>query len=358
VGHRGEPLQGGTLDVDEPSTLPADLGGCGNLVGSYDDTASLIVFYLRELDLLMRSTFSATCSRTLHTSLALLLVLGPAGAACAQDGGWRSFVSVSPVFEEADLDGGGDFNLGGVIARAGTSVGFGDGNRAGITVNYDYFDYSFDDPTTFGGVAPWSIVQRYGVSAPLSFALRDGWTVGVAPSVDWFRENGAKTSESLVWGATISAVKRFADGNVLGLGVGAFDGLEETALFAFPVVDWRFSPHWRLINPLAAGPTGPAGLELDYLFDGGWTLGAGVAWRKARYRLREEGPAPNGVGEVSGAPIYLRLSRDFERVYTLNFYGGVVAGGELRVEDAGGNLLRTDDFDLSPILGFNITARF
>lgn len=306
----------------------------------------------------MHSTFSATCKRTLHTFLALPLVLGPAGAACAQDGGWRSFVSVSPVFEEANLDGGGDFSLGAAIVRLGTSTGFGDGNRAGITVNYDYYDYSFDNPTSFGGVAPWSILQRYGFSAPLSFALRDGWSVGIAPSVDWFRENGAKTSESLVWGATISAVKRFADGNVLGLGVAAFDGLEETALFPFPVVDWRIAPRWRLINPLAAGPTGPAGLELDYLFDSGWTLGAGAAWRKVRYRLSEEGPAPNGVGEISGAPIFLRASREFERMYTLNVYAGVVAAGELRVEDAGGNLLRTDDFDMSPILGFNITARF
>lgn len=306
----------------------------------------------------MTSPYSSTCMRTLHVFLTLLLVLGLAGAARAQDAGWRSFVSVSPVFEDANLDRGGDFSLGGVIMRAGTSTGFGDGNRAGMTLNYDYYDYSFDNPTAFGGVAPWTIVQRYGFSAPLSFALRDGWSVGIAPSMDWFRENGAKTSDSLVWGATLSAVKRFADGNVLGLGVAAFNGLEKTAFYPFPVVDWRITPRWRLINPLATGPTGPAGLELDYLFDSGWTLGAGATWRKARYRLSEQGPVPNGIGEISGAPIFLRVTREFERTYTLNFYAGVVAGGELRVEDAGGNLLRTDDFDLSPILGVNITARF
>ena len=37
----------------------------------------------------------------------LLLVLGLSGVARAQDSDWRSFVSVSPVFEEADLDAGG-----------------------------------------------------------------------------------------------------------------------------------------------------------------------------------------------------------------------------------------------------------
>lgn len=42
-GIAGELLYGGTLDVTKPSTLPPALGGRGNLVGSYDNTASVIV---------------------------------------------------------------------------------------------------------------------------------------------------------------------------------------------------------------------------------------------------------------------------------------------------------------------------
>jgi hypothetical protein len=290
--------------------------------------------------------------------LAVLFGAGFAAAAHAQDAGRQSFISVSPVFEEGDLDSGGSFDVGGAIVRAGTSTGFGDGHRAGITLNYDYFDYSFDNPTAFNGVAPWNILQRYGFSIPLSFALRDGWSVGVVPSFDWFKENGASTSDALAWGATFSAVKRFAGGNVLGLGVAAFDRIEETSIFPFPIVNWRFNERWRLINPLAAGPTGPAGLELDYLLDNGWELGVGAAWRRARYRLSEGGPVANGVGQISGLPVYLRASREFAKTYTFSLYGGVVAGGELRVEDSSGNLVREEDFDISPIVGFNVTARF
>jgi hypothetical protein len=192
----------------------------------------------------------------------------------------------------------------------------------------------------------------------MSFALQDGWSLGVAPSMDWFRENGASTSDALVWGATLTGVKLFDDGNLLGLGLAAFSGIEENTFFPFPIVKWRFSPRWQLINPLAAGPTGPAGLELDYLTDAGWSVGVGVAWRKTRFRLSESGPVANGVGQVSGAPIFLRAARDFEGGLTLNLYAGVVVGGELRVEDASGNLLRKDDFDPSPIVGANLTLRF
>jgi long-chain fatty acid transport protein len=41
-GVAGELLYGGTLDVDQRSTLPPALGGRGNLVGSFDNTASII----------------------------------------------------------------------------------------------------------------------------------------------------------------------------------------------------------------------------------------------------------------------------------------------------------------------------
>ncbi|MCZ7566186.1 MAG: hypothetical protein M5U08_22330 [Burkholderiales bacterium] len=298
--------------------------------------------------------------RARRAMVAVLTAAGVTGAAQAQapDPGWRSFVSVSPVFEEADLDRGGDFSVGGAILRAGASRGFGADHRAGVTLNYDYFDYSFGNPAAFGGVAPWDKLQRYGISLPSTFALRDGWRLGITPSFDRFEERGAKSSDALAWGGTFAAVKRFADGNVVGLGLAAFNRIEETSVAPFLVVDWRFGRSSRLINPLAAGPTGPAGLQLDYLFDNGWTVGVGAAWRRIRYRLSEGGPVPNGVGEISGAPVFLRASREFVGIYTLNLYAGAVAAGALRVEDPRGNLLREDEFDLAPFAGVNVTVRF
>lgn len=107
------------------------------------------------------------------------------------------------------------------------------GHRAGLTLNYDYFDYSFDNPAAFG-TAPWKMVQRYGFSAPMTFALQDDWSLGVAPSMDWFRENGASNSEALVWGATLSATKRFDNGNFLGSGWLRSPGSRRTDSFRSP----------------------------------------------------------------------------------------------------------------------------
>ena len=285
--------------------------------------------------------------------------LAAASVGHAQEWSWSPFVSITPVYEgDADLDRGGDFNAGGVLLRAGATRDLGSGNRAGVTFNYDYFDFSFSNPVSFGGVAPWNIVQRYGVTVPLSFALRDGWSLGIAPSVDWFKENGADTGESLTWGATLSATRVFEGGNRLGIGVAAFKQIEENVVFPVLIVNWRLSERWRLVNPLTSGPTGGAGLELDYQFDSGWTAGVGLAYRILRFRLSEKGPVPNGVGEERGVPVFVRVTHDFSKQMSLNLYAGVVAGGRLRVEDPSGNVLREDDFDPAPLFALTLVGRF
>jgi hypothetical protein len=301
--------------------------------------------------------FNAFRTSALSALGALLFVTG--GANAAEPGSWQSFISLTPVYQgDGDLDKGGDFNLSGALVRAGTSYDLGGGSRAGVTLNYDYYDFSFSNNTAFGTNGPWGTVQRYGVTAPMSFAVGDGWSVGFAPSVDWFRENGADTGDSLVWGATLSGAKRFADGNRLGFGFGAFAQIEKNTFFPFLIVDWRLGERWRLINPLPTGPTGPAGLELDYDFGGGWTAGIGASYRVLRFRLSESGPVNNGVGEERGVPVFLRVTRNFSSQLAMHLYGGVVAGGKLTVENSSGDKLREEDFDPAPLVGLTVVGRF
>ncbi|MGH8620264.1 MAG: DUF6268 family outer membrane beta-barrel protein [Burkholderiales bacterium] len=298
---------------------------------------------------------------SLHGLPALILAatIASAGAAHAQSGGWNPFVSVTPVYQgKAGLDGGGDYSAGTLSVRAGVSRDLAGGHRAGVTLNYEVTDYSFSSPASFGGAAPWGTVQRYGIATPLIYSVNNDWSVGFSPSADWLRENGADSGDSLSWGAIVSANRRFADGNRIGFGLGVYDRIEKTLVFPLLLVDWRFNDRWRLVNPLPAGPTGPAGLELDYRFDRDWTLGLGAAWRSVRFRLSDTGPTPGGVGGERGAPVFLRATRSFGDGVALHLYGGVVLAGQLRVEDGSGNILRKVDFDPAPLVGATLSARF
>jgi hypothetical protein len=272
--------------------------------------------------------------------------------------GVTPFVSVTPLWQgRAGLDGGGNFSAWGAYLRAGATTTFGDRNIGGAVLNYDYSDYSFSGSNAFGG-APWSVVQRVGASFPLVFRGGDGWAFGVTPSVDWFRENGANWGDSLTYGAIVTAAKSFAPDKRIGLGVAGFYRLEDTTFFPLLVVDWRFAERWRLLNPLPAGPTGPAGLELDYKLTEDWALGFGAAWRSVRFRLSESGPTPNGVGEERGVPLFLRASRNFGPQSSLYLYAGAIVGGKLRVEDSSGNELREVSFNPQPLLGATFAYRF
>ncbi len=292
----------------------------------------------------------------LLVGLATALMAAPAAQA-QQD--WHPFASITPVYVGgADIDGGGDYSVASAIVRAGVQRSFGGANLAGVTFNYDYSDYSFSSPAAFGGAAPWNVVRRYGVAVPMVFGVSDRWVLGVIPSLDWFRENGADQGESLSWGGVLSATRFFDGGNRLGLGVGVFQRLEKTSVFPLLLVDWKLGDRWRLVNPLPAGPTGPAGLELDYRLDGGWNVGLGAAWRTVRFRLSEAGPVANGIGEERGFPVFLRARRSFGQGMALHLYAGVVTAGQLRVEDPDGNGLREVDVDPAPLLGLTFSARF
>jgi hypothetical protein len=297
--------------------------------------------------------------------LLVLLMVGCASAASARDfdedtaPDWRPFASVTPLVQgSADLEAGGDFRASGVIVRGGVSGPAGDGRRAGLVLSYDRTDYRFSTPAAFGGTAPWDDVRHIGLSAPLWFPGSDGWSYLVNPSIDSFMEDGAKTSESIVYGAVLAAVKGFGPDRRLGFGVGVFDQLEEVKARPVVVIDWAFTDRLRLGNPLAAGPTGGAGLELIYRFDSGWELGGGGARRVTRFRLEEAGPFPNGIGEQRGYPVFAHVGRRFDRALRLDVYAGAIFGGELRVDNASGDELIRQDFDAAPFVGVTLTGRF
>jgi hypothetical protein len=292
----------------------------------------------------------------------LLLLSFAAGEGRAEGGGssaagaFRPSLSITPYYQgSADMDGGGSFSAVGAITRLGVISRLGDKGFWGLTLNYDYTDYRFSDANAFGGVAPWNDVERVGLSAPFN-VISGEWGWLFAPSVDYFRETGAVWNDALAYGAVFSGARMFSSGR-LGLGLGVFNRLEKVQVFPFIAVDWQLSEHWRLTNPLAAGPTGPAGLEAKYAFASGWEIGAGGAYRSVRFRLDENGPAAGGVGEEQGIVGFVHLTRAVDRHLSLDFYAGAIFSGQLTTEDSNGNTLSEVDFDTAPLVGLTFSLR-
>jgi hypothetical protein len=268
---------------------------------------------------------------------------------------WGASVAAHTEFG-ADLDRGGDVDVFmGVIAVDGYRQ-FTPAFGAGVGLRYNYERWSFGAPNAFGG-EPWDDIHRPSISVPLVWALSPEVSLGVTPSVAWSYEQGAGTGDALVAGAVLTASRRFSPDLRLGLGVGVFDDIEETKAFPFIVVDWRIDERWRVGNPFRAGPTGGAGVEVAYKHSDAWEFAGGAAWRSERFRLDDDGPAPGGVGETRGAPVFARASWLASRDVRLDFTAGVIVGGKLTLMDPQGHDLVAEDVDPAPFIGITLRTR-
>ena len=123
-------------------------------------------------------------------------------------------------------------------------------------------------------------------------------------------------------------------------------------------MDWRFNERWRLSNPFEADALGPAGLELTYSFNNRWHLGGGGVYRSFRFRLNNEGVAPNGVGKNQGIVSFLRLRRAVPSGLEVDFYAGAVLNGELELKDSDGDAVASSDYNTAPFAAVTLSVAF
>jgi hypothetical protein len=257
---------------------------------------------------------------------------------------------------ETDLDKGGDFSVTRFFFDFGVTSPLSRQVGVGFSLNYANDNYNFSAPNILDG-GPWDKINRFGLSGQVFYDMQNNWRFFFAPTVGWWGASDAKLSESVVYGGIFSAVYTFGPKLTVGGGVGAFNRLEESRVFPFIMVNWRINDYLSLRNPFRAGPAGPAGVELAYDLDRVWEFSVGGAFRSYRFRLSEEGPVGNGIGEERLFPAYLRVARRFGQHVTLEFYGGVSLGGKLELENEDGDELVSDRYGTAPFLGLSISGR-
>lgn len=283
----------------------------------------------------------------------LALALASALPAFAQNPStWTASASTTGVWRDhASIEGNRqDLRSDYLGVRAGLSTAWSPRLRGGVSVNADSQRYDFSSSP-----APWGRVERFGVSAPVSYAFDGGWVFAATPSVDVMRENGASTSDSLVWGSTLALIKGFAADRSLGLGAAVYRRFDDTVVFPLLIVDWNLGGGWSIANPLAAGPTGPAGLELRYQIAPQWQAGAGAAWRSIAFRLDDARPA---AAIDSGVPVFARLSYSPSADLSLDVVAGVVTLGRLAVETPSGRQIDKRHLGNSALVGLSLRGRF
>ncbi len=305
----------------------------------------------------MRRHLLPTCRR--FALLGTLVAASTALAQSAAPGDTTASAALTGLTQfNTDLDSGGKFHWGAGLASGAVTRQFTPDLAVGLTLRYEYQEWKWEQPTAFGGAGPWSKLNAPAVGLAISYAVASDWRLGFNPIVEWSGEAGANASDSLSYGAVLSATKIFSPDLVFGIGAGVFRQIDETKVFPFLVVNWKINDRLRLNNPLQAGPAGGAGLELAYTLTDRWEVAGGGSYRSYRFRLKDDGPVPGGIGESKFYPVFARLSYTFGPKTRADFYAAAMLGGQLRVANAAGNDVYSDDYGVAPAMGLTISHRF
>jgi Domain of unknown function (DUF6268) len=301
----------------------------------------------------MRITTAALAAIALAASAATSAQMQPVGTLTTS-------ASISGVGEtNTDLDRGGDVHWSGAIANGTLVKQWTPEFSAGLSVGYTYEDWQFSDSTgAFGDNAPWNNLQRPSIGVPLTYLPAPDVLLTATPQLAWSYESGARVSDAKYYGATLGAAKIFSPSLMLGLGVAVFREIGKTVAIPYPIINWRIDDHWRVTNPFPEGPTGGGGVELAYAFNPQWELAGGAAYRSVRFRLDENGPVPDGIGEYRTIPVFARLSWRFDTATRLDFYAGAATGGKVWLRDAHDSDISDDKMKTAPLLGLTLATRF
>jgi opacity protein-like surface antigen len=174
------------------------------------------------------------------------------------------------------------------------------------------------------------------------------------------RETDADWGTSFTGGGTAGVDYRVSDRLFLSAGLGVTSQIEDSAQVV-PALGllWRAADDWTVrvgAVPVSGGSF--AGGEVEYAFNEALALGLGAQWNQRRFRLDDEGVAPDGVGEDQSIPLRLRLGWNVLPNVSLHFLAGVAVRGELELADRDGTVLREEDYDPAPYFGLRVFGRF
>lgn len=267
--------------------------------------------------------------------------------------------SYTPIYQfETDLDSGGSFDVQRHFLRFDVSRFIDRHWTVGLGLSLDYERWDFSGIAGLAGIDLWDEIFRPGISLPVFYSTGGKWRFGVIPSIEFAGASGAEASESLSYGAVLSAAYAVRPNLMLGLGTGLFERLDQSEAFPFVVIDWTINERLRLTNPFRAGPVGPAGLELVYAPDRSWEMGVGGAYRSYRFRLDDSSAVADGIGEVDFWAPFLRVGWRMGKHYRFDINAGAMVGGSITIEDENGNELGETDYDTAPFVGATLKGQF
>ena len=273
--------------------------------------------------------------------------------------GWSTYIQGGTLHQfDADMDDGSQFSVNRYFVQAGLTYAMDPQKSVSLALGYGLDDYDFSGNSNFAEPDPWGNVHSMRLSLPVRWGLDREWTLFFVPTVRVASESGASLSDSLFGGGFAGFTYRISDRLTIGPGIGVLRQIEDSSVFPVLLIQWKITDELTLQTGRGLGATQGPGLTLSWAPVRNWSFGISGRYEKLRFRLDNDGPAPQGIGDDRAFPLLGGITYNFSMDAQVSLVGGVDLGGELRLEDENGNLITEESHDPVPVLGVSFRFRF
>ena len=256
---------------------------------------------------------------------------------------------------DADIDDrGGDFNETRFSVTGARAFNPNEKLRLEPIVAYRFSAYDFSR------AEPWDDIHSFRATMLVSYRIDDTWSVFGGPSIGFSGESDADFGDAVTFGGALGANYRVSERLAIGGGFTISSEIEDdTRLRPLVLVNWQINDQWSFESGYTevAGGGGPGG-EIRYQINDAWRVAAGLQFQEKRFRLSDEGPVRDGVGEDTSWPVYGKVTWQICPHAALELLGGVSVAGELRLENEDGHKIAESDYDPAPLVGLRALFTF
>jgi hypothetical protein len=273
--------------------------------------------------------------------------------------GWSTFLRGGYLHQfKTDIDNGGEFSVDRFFVQGGVTYSPQIRRSVSLAFGYGYDAYDFSGSSGFVALQPWSHINSYRISMPVQWGLDEKWTLFFIPTLRSTAESGAELDDAVHGGGFAGFSYRFSDRLTLGPGIGAVTQIEDSAsIFPVLLIDWKITDRLSLKTGRGTGATLGPGLVLDWRASEKWSLSLGGRYERLRFRLDDQGFAPDGVGEDRAFPIFGGINYTHSRRFQLSLVGGIELGGKLSLDDKDGNEIVSESHDPAAFIGLAFSLR-
>ncbi len=290
--------------------------------------------------------------------LAACAMAGLSQGAAAQEAappepGWYYKIEGQADHEfDTDINSGGSFDV--TRSQLGASATYLKSQRdtIGVAMRVARWDYGFDGTTGFGGLDPWDTVNEMSLGVPYRWGPTENVDVLVVAAVQSRWESGADMSDGLTGNMLAAVSYRVTDNFSIGPGFGINTRLDDSAqIFPYLLFDWRITDELTLASRGATRAVDGPQVTLSWQASPKLSLALGAGYEDLRFRMDDSGPAPDGVAEESGWPIYASVSWGGRGGLQVFGFAGYKVSGALQFQDRDGVSFATAHYEPTPFMG-------